>query len=186
MADASQHRQTRHHLLARARMPGRAMPCAGRDRSGRRAKRHAGDRTHPRAAGVSCLGAYPVAGAWRPVRALHHASRLFPALRGAGRLRCIARRGSPVRATLDDCRHFRRLHRKPASALPGFQWKDCEALASFNRRDEMRVRLCDRVARAPPDRHQARPRCDQPQSSDSRHDRTLFRRSGRDAGRTHA
>ena len=56
------------------------------------------------------------------------------------------------------------LDRKPASALPGFQWQDCEALASFSRRDAMRVRLCDRAARAPPDRHQARPCCDQPQS----------------------
>ena len=35
------HRQPGHHLLARARMPGRALPCAGRDRSGRRAKRNA-------------------------------------------------------------------------------------------------------------------------------------------------
>ena len=78
------------------------------------------------------------------------------------------------------------LDRKPASAFPGFQRQDFEALASFRRRDAMRVRLCDRAARAPPDRRQARPRCDQPQSSDSRHDRTLFRRSGCNAGRTHA
>ena len=47
-----------------------------------------------------------------------------------------------------------------------FNGKIARLLASFNRRDEMRVRLCDRVARAPPDRYQARPCCDQPQSSE--------------------
>ena len=109
-----------------------------------------------------------------------------PRYERAGRLRRIARRGSPVRATFDDCRLFRRFHRKPASAFPCFQWQDCEALASFSRRDAMRVRLCDRAARAPPDRRQARSRCDQLQSPDSRHDRTLFQHSGRDTGRTHA
>ena len=78
-----EHRQPGHHLLACARMPRRALPCAGGDRSGRRAKRNAGDRTLARAAGASCLGAYPIARTWRPVRAFHHASRLFPALRAS-------------------------------------------------------------------------------------------------------
>ena len=54
------------------------------------------------------------------IRALHHPSRLFPALRCGGRLRRIARRGSPFRATFDDCRHFGRTRSEAGVGLSRF------------------------------------------------------------------